>query len=277
MQKLNASDHISLLKKASLELEAMRKPPSAVIMNRADIVQHVTASSSTNAFNFKTSRKQLSLPLEKNLSNETVGKLTCLTLERKNIIDSKPQPTKYCRIQSDVTDYHSSKSSEHKFPTSCLKLLLSLPGNNLCVDCGAKHPEWASVSYGILLCLQCCGRHRRLGVQISFVRSIHMDTWSHSQILSMLEGGNDQLTCFFRRHFITPEDKPNISGKISNSTSIFERRYETKAAQFYRSNLSAHVKHLISKGAYKGREATRRRKIEKQKNHNSSIGNREVV
>jgi ADP-ribosylation factor GTPase-activating protein 1 len=38
--------------------------------------------------------------------------------------------------------------------------LRSLPGNDSCVDCGTKNPQWASVSYGTLFCLECSGQHR---------------------------------------------------------------------------------------------------------------------
>jgi hypothetical protein len=32
------------------------------------------------------------------------------------------------------------------------------------------------------MCLDCSGRHRALGVHISFVRSVSMDSWSEKQV-----------------------------------------------------------------------------------------------
>jgi len=157
---------------------------------------------------------------------------------------------------------NASCGSELQFPAGCLELLRCIPGNEYCIDCGQADPQWASVSYGILLCLRCSGRHRGLGVQISFVRSISMDGWSHSQVLSMLEGGNNQLSEFFKRHSLTPE-----SERIDWIDPIVDKRYRTKAAMFYRENLALHVQRVISDGVYRGREAarkTRGRKVKKE-------------
>ena len=41
-----------------------------------------------------------------------------------------------------------------------LRDLQSQPGNKICVDCSQKNPQWASVSYGVFMCLECSGKHR---------------------------------------------------------------------------------------------------------------------
>ena len=33
-------------------------------------------------------------------------------------------------------------------------------GNDKCADCGMKNPQWASVSFGTVFCLECSGVHR---------------------------------------------------------------------------------------------------------------------
>ena len=132
-----------------------------------------------------------------------------------------------------------------QFPPACQNLLHRLPGNSRCIDCSAPRPKWASVSYGVMLCVQCAGRHRSYGVMNSVVKSVDMDTWNQTQVLAMLEGGNEQLGSFFERHQMGTVD-------------MTCQRYKTKAALFYRTHLKKHVDQVACSGPYQGREATRR-------------------
>ncbi|KAH8726327.1 hypothetical protein GQ44DRAFT_706128 [Phaeosphaeriaceae sp. PMI808] len=72
------------------------------------------------------------------------------------------------------------------------ELIKTVPGNNICADCGARNPGWASWSLGIFLCMRCAALHRKLGTHISKVKSLSMDKWDGAQVDNMKRIGNSE-------------------------------------------------------------------------------------
>uniref|UniRef100_A0A8C7VND9 Arf-GAP with coiled-coil, ANK repeat and PH domain-containing protein n=1 Tax=Oncorhynchus mykiss TaxID=8022 RepID=A0A8C7VND9_ONCMY len=80
---------------------------------------------------------------------------------------------------------------------SILHRIQCLPGNEYCCDCGQADPRWASINLGILLCIECSGIHRSLGVHCSKVRSLTLDSWEPELLKLMCELGNSVINHIF--------------------------------------------------------------------------------
>lgn len=113
------------------------------------------------------------------------------------------------------------KPKDEEEAMSLMAALRSRAENKKCFDCPASTPEWCSIPFGIFLCLECCGRHRGMGVHISFMKSATMDAWRPDEAFRMSKGGNGAAAEYFRQHGLNEA----------------KNRYTSMAAQMYKKRL----------------------------------------
>ncbi|CAI9278135.1 unnamed protein product [Lactuca saligna] len=101
-----------------------------------------------------------------------------------------PNPGRLSRISHH--HHHQQQQQSGLKPEKPIDVLHRVCGNDRCADCGASDPDWACLNLGVVVCIECSGVHRNLGVHISKVRSLTLDVkvWEPSVITLFQSLGN---------------------------------------------------------------------------------------
>ncbi|KAG0184328.1 Arf-GAP with coiled-coil, ANK repeat and PH domain-containing protein 2 [Apophysomyces sp. BC1034] len=97
----------------------------------------------------------------------------------------------------EIKEPHGASSENNRL---LLRALRETPGNDRCADCQVEEPEWASTNLGVIMCIECSGIHRSLGVHVSKIRSLVLDKWETEAIEVMLRIGNTKANRVFEEN-----------------------------------------------------------------------------
>merc|ERR1712137_1475137 len=128
--------------------------------------------------------------------------------------------------QQDSQEQKSMTSTQEKF--SYLRDLRVIEANRFCADCGAPDPEWGLMNLSVLICFECSGVHRSLGVHISKVRSLTLDEWN-PELFHLIEFfGNEKGNQIFEAQYDESVPKPTRNSERGVRDAFIRAKYEER-------------------------------------------------
>ncbi|GMT16752.1 hypothetical protein PFISCL1PPCAC_8049 [Pristionchus fissidentatus] len=135
--------------------------------------------------------------------------------------------------------------------------------NRCCGDCGEADPKWVSINLGLLLCIECAGLHRSLGVHVSKVRSLTMDSFDAETQEMIVQMGNTMANSVFISHL--PSSSSQIFPPPATPSSSREAREAWIRAKYV-------DKRFASAQMRKSNTCTRLDRVEKEKERYEKMG-----
>nr|XP_022339474.1 ARF GTPase-activating protein GIT2-like isoform X3 [Crassostrea virginica] len=87
--------------------------------------------------------------------------------------------------------------------------------SEVCADCTASDPTWASINRGVLICDECCSVHRSLGRHISQVKSLTKGQWSPTLLAMVQHLANHGANSIWEHSLLDPSQSKHGKKKPS--------------------------------------------------------------
>ncbi|XP_038659654.1 arf-GAP with SH3 domain, ANK repeat and PH domain-containing protein 1 isoform X1 [Scyliorhinus canicula] len=140
-------------------------------------------------------------------------------------------------------EHHSgSENSVEDLTKAIIEDVLHMPGNTECCDCGAAGATWLSTNLGILICIECSGIHREMGVHCSRIQSLSLDKLGTSELLVAKNVGNTRFNELMEANLPSVSVKPRADSPMTMRKDYIVSKYIDR--QYVKQNNNAPVTKL---------------------------------
>ncbi|XP_008199029.2 arfGAP with SH3 domain, ANK repeat and PH domain-containing protein isoform X4 [Tribolium castaneum] len=109
-----------------------------------------------------------------------------------------------------------------------IRYIQKIPGNDRCCDCNSQNDAtWLSTNFGIIVCIECSGIHRDLGVHISRIQSLTLDNVGTSQLVLARFMTNHSFNDVMEAQ-LSPNEKLEPSSSMEERLNFIRAKYVDK-------------------------------------------------
>ncbi|KAM9966223.1 hypothetical protein ACTFIR_006418 [Dictyostelium discoideum] len=129
----------------------------------------------------------------------------------------------------NIQQQQSQQQQQQQQNETPISILRRIDSSNLyCADCNTRDPDWASINFGCLLCIDCSGIHRGMGVHISKVRSVILDKWE-PELLNMMKCiGNEKVNRIYENKIPPGRKKPTPNDEFEIRAKWIRDKYDKR-------------------------------------------------
>ncbi|XP_076207770.1 arf-GAP with SH3 domain, ANK repeat and PH domain-containing protein 1-like [Aptenodytes patagonicus] len=140
------------------------------------------------------------------------------------------------------------ESSQEELTRAIIEEVRGMPGNRECCDCLAPDPTWLSINLGILICIECSGIHREMGVHLSRIQSLSLDKLATSELLLARNISNSGFNDIMEANIPSFSLKPTVHSDMAFRKNFIiskyvEKKYAKRSPAAQCSSLPEAVKH----------------------------------
>ncbi|CAN9508000.1 unnamed protein product [Ophioblennius macclurei] len=130
-------------------------------------------------------------------------------------------------FQGQVDD--GEKNIVQELTKAIVEEVKKMRGNDVCCDCGAPGPSWLSTNLGVLICIECSGIHREMGVHYSRIQSLDLDVLGTSELLLAKNVGNASFNEIMEADVLAHDaSKPGPSSDMQTRKDFITAKYTQK-------------------------------------------------